>query len=158
MAATPRCALRFGCVGGRTTQDGTPYLGLREVHAETGLVFHLLPRGNWAIDVRTRSVVNGPAWLVLTLGTAEEDLRLELPPGGSFAMPEILIQEMPQGQPHLAAPVLHTFLQDRFSSSARPALPVVYNTWFDQFEVLELPRPASAVAGSQATGVRSLCG
>ena len=97
-------ALRFGCVGGRTTQDGTPYVALREIHAETGLAFHLLPRGNWAIDVRTRSVVNSPAFLVVTLGTSEEDLHLELPPGGSFEMPEILIQSLPQGQPHLAAP------------------------------------------------------
>ena len=97
-------AVRLGCVGGRTTQDGTPYVALREMHSETGLTFHLLPRGNWAIDVRTRSIVNSPAFLVVTLGTSEEDLHLELPPGGSFEMPEILIQSLPQGQPHLAAP------------------------------------------------------
>ena len=53
-------ALRFGCVGGRTTQDGTPYVALREVNAETGLAFHLLPRGNWAIDVRTRRSSTAP--------------------------------------------------------------------------------------------------
>jgi hypothetical protein len=106
----PAGALRFGCVGGRTTQDGTPYVALREVNAETGLTFHLLPRGNWSIDARTRSVVNSPAFLVVTLGTSEDDLRLELPPGGSFEMPEILIPSLPQGQPHLAAPARHRFL------------------------------------------------
>jgi len=133
-------AVRLSCVGGRTTQDGTPYVALREAHSETGLAFHLLPRGNWSIDVRTRSVVNSPALLVVTLGTSKEDLRLELPPGGSFEMPEILIQSLPQGQPHLAAPALHAFLQNRLAGSARPELPLVYNTWFDQFEVLEVPR------------------
>ncbi len=90
-------AVHFGCVGGRTTQDGTPYVGLREAGAETGLALHVVPRGNWAIDVRTRSIVNSPAFTVLTLGAAEEDMRLELPPGGSFEMPEILIQALPQG-------------------------------------------------------------
>ncbi len=156
-------AFRFGCVGGRTSQDGTPYMCLREVDAPAGLAFHILPRGNWAIDVRTRSIVNSPAFAVLTLGTGDEDMHLELPPGASFEMPEILIQALPQGEPHLAAPALHRYLLLQRGSgvgvpaaagssqakactptactpTARPELPVIYNTWFDQFEVLELPR------------------
>ncbi|NUQ65152.1 MAG: alpha-galactosidase [Pirellulales bacterium] len=163
-------ALRLGCVGGRTTQDATPYVALREVNAETGLAFHLLPRGNWSIDVRTRSVVNSPAFLVVTLGTSEDDLRLELPPGGSFEMPEILIQSLPQSQPHLAAPTLHRFQllrrgagvgvqalacssqAEACTPSARAELPVVYNTWFDQFEVLEVPRLRRQLQAAQRLG------
>jgi len=176
-------AVRLGCVGGRTTQDGTPYVALREAHSETGLAFHLFPRGNWSIEVRTRSIINSPAYTVLALGMAEEDMRLELPPGGSFEMPEILIQSLPHGQPHLAAPALHRFRnsarrsQSRetsgIASSARtltssatefisqagaqipadrPELPVVYNTWFDQFEVLELPRLRAQLAAAKRAG------
>ncbi|MDD2764396.1 MAG: alpha-galactosidase [Opitutaceae bacterium] len=145
-------AFRFGCAGGRTTQDGTPYVALREVGAETGLAFHLLPRGNWAIEVRRRSVVNSAACTVLALGIASQDLHLALSPGESFAMPEILIQALPQGQPHLAAPALHAFFQDRFAASARPELSVVYNTWFDQFEVLELPRLRQQLQAAKRLG------
>ena len=100
-------------------------------------------------------------------------MHLELPPGGSFEMPEILIQSLPQGQPHLAAPALHRFCTSLVAEVVRlrscpfapksptsateiisqaearaPAdrseLPVVYNTWFDQFEVLEVPRLAGS--------------
>ena len=151
-------ALRFGCVGGRTTQDGTPYVCLREIDAPAGLAFHVLPRGNWAIDVRTRSIVNSPAFTVLALGTADDDMHLELAGGASFEMPEVLIQALPRGEPHRAAPALHHYVLSRRplgvevrtsacstqaeagTPTARPGLPVVYNTWFDEFEVLELPR------------------
>jgi alpha-galactosidase len=143
---------RFGCVGGRTTQDGTPYVCLREVGSDSGLAMHVLPRGNWAIDVRTRSVVNSPAFAVVRLGMAEDDMHFELPADGSFAMPEILIQPLPQGQPHLAAPALHRYVQKRLFASARPELPVVYNTWFEQFEVLELPRLRDQLRAARRVG------
>jgi len=166
---------RFGCVGGRTSQDGTPYVCLREVDAATGVAFHILPRGNWTIDVRTRSIVNSPALAVLRLGSADEDMHLELAPGGSFEMPEILIQALPGGEPHLAAPALHRYLLLQRGSgvgvpasacssqaeactptasapTARPELPVVYNTWFDQFEVLELPRLREQLQAAKRVG------
>jgi len=49
-------ALRFGCAGGRTTQDGTPYVAVREAGADAGWALHILPCGNWSIDVRTRGL------------------------------------------------------------------------------------------------------
>ena len=123
-----------------------------------GSAFHCCRCGNWAIDVRTRSVVNSPAWVVLTLGTAEEDLRLELPPGGSFEMPEILIQALPQGQPHLAAPALHQIRAGslRLHRAARTAGGLQHLV--RPVRGAEAAAAAPAAAGGQAAGLRGLRG
>ena len=67
-------SLRFGCVQGRTTQGGTPYLCLREVDADRGLAFHVLPCGNWSIEVTARAVMDGHPFAVVNLGLADDDL------------------------------------------------------------------------------------
>jgi alpha-galactosidase len=133
-------SLQFGCVQGRTTQGGTPYLCLREVGAGRGLAFHLLPCGNWSIAATARAVMDGYPFAVVDLGLADDELRLELPPGASVEGPEILIQSLPGGAPAAAAPRLHRWLLERRFAEQRPEIPLIYNTWFDQFEVLEVPR------------------
>ena len=133
-------SLRFGCVQGRTTQGGSPYLCLREVGADRGLAFHVLPCGNWSIEVAARAVMDNHPFAIVTLGLASDDLHLKLLPGASVQCPEILIQSLPDGQPQKAAPRLHQWLHERLFALQRPELPVVYNTWFDQYEVLDVPR------------------
>ena len=145
-------SLKFGCLPGRTTEGGTPYCCLRRINAAEGLAFHVLPRGNWSIEVRARAVQDGLPYAVVSLGMADDDLRVELSPGESLELPEILVQPLPAGQPHLAAPALHQYVQERFFSSSRAEMPVVYNTWFDQFEVLEPPRLREQLSAAKAVG------
>ncbi len=133
-------SLRFGCVQGRTTQGGTPYLCLREIDSGRGLAFHVLPCGNWSIEATARAVMDGHPFAVVNLGLAADDLRLELAPGASLECPEVLIQSLPGGEPSAAAPRLHRWLRKRVFAAQRSEMPVVYNTWFDQFEVLDAPR------------------
>ena len=133
-------SFEFGCLPGRTTEGGTPYCCLRRVEAAEGLAFHILPQGNWSIDVNARAVQDGLPYALVSMGMADDNFRIELESGSSFELPETLVQYLPAGDPHRAAPALHEYLQRRFLSSARAEMPVVYNTWFDQFEVLELPR------------------
>ncbi len=132
-------SVRLGCVQGRTTQGGTPYMCLREVDAGRGLAFHVLPEGNWSIEASARPIMDVHPFAVVQLGLAVDDLRLELLPGQAVECPEILVQSLPTGDPAEAAPYLH-----RWWHGAKPtrfeAMPVVFNTWFDQFEVLDVPR------------------
>ena len=88
-------AFVLSCEPGRTTQGGTPYACLREIGANIGLGFHILPVGNWTIRITAHAVANAPPFAVVELGLADEDLRLQLAPGESFELPEILIQELP---------------------------------------------------------------
>ena len=143
---------RFGCVQGRTTQGGTPYLCLREIDADRGLAFHVLPCGNWSIEATARAVMDSHPFAVVNLGLADDGLRLKLAPGASLECPEILIQSLPGGEPALAAPRLHQWLRKRLSASQRSEMPVVYNTWFDQFEVLDVPRLRQQLRAAKEVG------
>ncbi len=144
--------LRFGCVRGRTTQGGTPYLGFREVGSDRGVAFHVLPCGNWAIDVAARAVMDGCPMAVVSLGLAADDLRLRVEPGEATECPEILIQALPGGEPRRAAPRLHQWFRQRAGASERAELPVVFNTWFDQFEVLDVPRLRRQLQAAKEVG------
>lgn len=145
--------LLLGCAGGRTTQGGTPYLCLREEGGDRGIAFHIVPTGNWTIRVRGESAGTRPLlFAVIELGLATESLRLELPAGGSLALPEILIQAVPGGIPELAAPALHRYALAHVFADAKPHAPVVYNTWFDTFEYLDVARLRRQLAAAKEIG------
>jgi len=145
-------------VPGRTTEESTPYLGLRlgghllPDGTADGLVFHVLPCGNWTIRVSAVNEGGELPYAVVELGLADETLHRTLQPGETLELPEILIQTLPQGQPHLAAPVLHWYLLKNHFADAKPQAPVVYNTWFDQFEILDVPRLRKQLAAAKAVG------
>jgi alpha-galactosidase len=142
-------------VHGRTTQGGTPYLCLREIGADRGIAFHVLPTGNWSIEVAAQPNASGldvNPFAVVNLGMADDDLRLELPPGETIECPEILIQSLPGGEPAEAAPRLHQWLREHLFASQRLDMPVVFNTWFDVFEVLEVPRLRRQLQAAKEVG------
>jgi alpha-galactosidase len=144
--------LLLGSEWGRSTQGGTPYVGLRELGADHGVALHILPGGNWSIHLRSHAVQNGLPYLVVELGLADEDLRRVLQPGETLTLPEILIQELPDGLPHLAAERLHRYALGALFGDAKPQAPVVYNTWFYEFEVLDVPRLRRQLAAAAALG------
>jgi len=96
--------------------------------------------------------MNGLPFVVVELGLADEDLRCVLQPGASLALPEILIHELPNGQPHLACPTAAPLRQDALFHDAKPQAPVVYNTWFYEFEVLDVPRLRRQLAAAAELG------
>lgn len=144
--------LRQSHLSGRTTEGGTPYLALRLAGATQGIAFHVLPRGNWTIRVSPVADGGGRPFAVVELGLADENLHRTLRPRETFELPEILCQPLPGGEAHMGAPVLHRYLLKHHYSSAKPHAPVVYNTWFDQFEVLDVPRLRAQLAAAKELG------
>jgi len=137
---------------GRTTEEATPYLALRSVGSRQGLAFHVLPCGNWTIRVCPVAEAGAPPFVVVELGLADENLRRVLQSGETFELPEVLIQSLPQGEPHLGAPVLHRYLLAYHFVRAKTVAPVVYNTWFDQFEILDVPQLRKQLAAAKKAG------
>lgn len=146
-------SIHLTCRGGRTTQGSTPYMVLREQHSGQAIAFHVLPRGNWAIKAQT-CVAGGDTrpFAVVELGLADEALALSLQPGTSLDLPDLLIQHLPQGQPAMGAPHLHRYVQTSEATTPTRALPVVYNTWFDAFDALDVERLHRQLAAAQAVG------
>lgn len=127
--------------GGRTTQGGTPYICLRNKETGHAVAVHILPRGNWIIKASSYTADNySLPFMVLEVGLSDENLNLELLPGQTFELPEILIHELPEAKPEKASPLLHTYLLHNHFIHAKRTAPIVYNTWFDTFENLEIER------------------
>ncbi len=144
--------LKLGCQPGRTSQGGTPYACLREMRTGAALAFHVLPCGNWCVRFTLPSVGGGLHHVIVELGLADDTLRLALAPGDEVALPEILFQPLPHGEPHLGAPALHRYLLANVFCKERRTAPVVYNTWFDQFEILDVPRLRQQLAAARTAG------
>jgi alpha-galactosidase len=137
---------------GRTTEGSTPYLALRLVGAERGLAFHVLPCGNWTIRVATVTQGGDLPYAVVELGLSDENLHYELQPGQELTLPELLFQPLPDGLPHLGAPDLHRYLYRNLFHQSKPHAPVVYNTWFDQFDILDVLRLRSQLKAAAEIG------
>ena len=149
----PHGSLVLGCEGGRSTQGGTPFLGLREVGQRNGVGFHLLPQGNWRMRARAQTAAGDSLpYMVVELGLADENLRLELPAGATLEMPTILLHSLPAGEAHLAVPRFHEYALGKVITRGKEEAPVVYNTWFDAFDDLDLPRLRRQLAAARELG------
>jgi len=136
---------------GRNTEGSTPYCCLREKEGTSGVVFHVIPKGNWMIRVSARSHSNKLPYAVVELGLSDEDLRFELSPGEELQLPEILLQPLPEGDPRLAAPRLHDYLNARLPLP-RMRYPVIYNTWLDRLSALNLDNLRKQLATAATVG------
>ena len=145
--------LGLGSRSGRTTQIANPYLFLREFGGDHGIAFHVLPGGNWAIYIDQTNTDRDELspFNVVELGLSDRILRMKLGPGDRLALPEILIQDVPSGQPEAGSATLHYYLlTKRLRNQKMP--PVVYNTWFDHFDSLKVDRLRAQLAGAQKIG------
>ena len=127
-----------GCVPGKTSEGGTPYLVARREHQTPALAVHLLPMGDWTIQAAAHSTGNDLPFLTIDCGPDSARLRRRLAPGSWMAVAHALYQVLPDGAPESGAPRLHAYLNAHQFSAARPAAPVVYNTWFDNFHILDV--------------------
>ena len=140
------------CEWGRTTQGNTPYACLRDINNGQGLVLHVIPKGNWIIRFNTHSFIDSQYFIVMEAGLSDEDLHLSLHPGEVFQLPELLLQALQQGKPELAASSLHCYLQNRFFHNIKEEPPLVYNTWFDQFDYINLSHLEQQLEAAQEVG------
>ncbi len=140
--------LRLGCEGGRTTQGGSPFMVLKESTSGKAAVFQLIPEGNWSMSV---AAMSGPGdsrpYAVVEAGMADSRLRMSLAAGETLKLPELLVYEAgnagwPGSAPSLDfnAWKLHTYYLKNLYRMKFEEPPIVYNTWFDVFEFLDVPR------------------
>jgi len=139
--------------GGRTTQGGTPYMCLKSKCTGKAVAFNVIPCGNWVIKVisHTADGYSRP-FLIVEIGLSDENLNLYLAQGESIELPEVLIQPIPNGKIENSAPYLHRYLLKKHFDSAKPIAPVIYNTWFDAFDFLEVGRLRKQLQAARQIG------
>ena len=146
--------------GGRTTQGNTPFLALRQIGAGRGIAFHILPVGDWEICVRSSSGGVGPqgdGTFSLSLGHATERVSIKVEAGERLDMPQVLIQSLPDGMLHYAAPRLHYFLNTHMLKQEKREFPVVYNTWMDCYDDLNQERLFERLKIAKELGCEVFC-
>ena len=138
---------------GRTTQIANPYLFLHETNVDHGIAFHILPRGNWTIHVDRTSTTRDERFPfnVVKLGLSDNSLYMQLPAGGALNLPEILIQDVPSRHPETGSASLHLYLFEKYIPNQKIA-PVVYNTWFDRFEDLNIDHLHAQLVAAKEIG------
>ncbi|MGE5557218.1 MAG: alpha-galactosidase [Bacillota bacterium] len=144
--------VELGCVGGRTSQGVTPYACIREKQYNRGLAVHIIPCGNWKMRFTSYPATQGQAALAIESGMADDHLQMSLKPGQTWQSPEIFFQPLVEGRPETAAPSLHQWSNRYWFGQAKKEAPVVYNTWLDQFDNLELPRLRSQLSAARELG------
>lgn len=150
--------LTFRSQAGRTCQGATPYVFVTKHGEERGIAFHILPTGNWVIHIDQSSNPGSELtpYVVVEMGLADDLLRLELSPGDSVDLPEILIQGVQCSSPEDGAAGLQRYAIDKILSRG-PSVgqfypPVVYNTWFDAFEFLDVKRLEEQLEAAKKVG------
>jgi len=118
---------------GRSTVGATPFCMLRDKETCNGVAFHVIPHGNWMIKIHADLISNEAVTPVVEAGLADTDLFLELQPGESLALPELLLQHAADGTPEGLAAPLQRYLTEAFLPRDFTTPPVVYNTWLYHF-------------------------
>ena len=139
--------------GGRTSQGTTPFICLRGADDRGGVAFHLVPQGNWVIQVNACALGNDSLpGLVLEMGLSDDNLRYALLPGETLELPEIWLYHLDGSEPHQGIDRFHQHLLGDLDQTRKPFAPVVYNTWFDDFDFLDLGRLRQQLKAAQETG------
>ncbi len=144
----------LACEGGRTTQGSTPFLALRNAQKK-GVVFHLIPTGNWKMSFKTVSLgvsQAGEYGFVLEAGQSNDHFALKLQPGESFTFPEILVQSLAEGRLSLTAANLQRYFLKTDHGRFRIEHPVVYNPWFEHYALLDVERLKEHVKAAKELG------
>lgn len=136
---------------GRPTEGATPFIAIRRSGEGEGLAAHLLPRGNYTIRASAVPAMGDLPFGLLEMGLSDRDLALSVAPGSSVTVARLLFHYLPSGEPHEVAPELHRYLLATTLPAPTPP-PVVYNTWFDQFDRLEVPRLREQLAAAKEIG------
>lgn len=141
------CKVNFGgvslaCEGGRTSQGATPFLALKS-NDDNGAVFHIVPNGNWKIDLKTVSLgvsQAGEYGHLLEIGQNNNHFSLTMQPEEVFEFPEVIIQKLVHGSLAKTAVNLQKYFLIIDKGRNRIEHPVVYNPWFESYALLEVER------------------
>ena len=118
----------------RSSIGSTPFCLLHDVENRAAAAFHILPHGNWTIQVHSDILSNEFPAPIVEAGLADTDLFLNLQPGQSIELPEVLIQEVPQGDLLRSGAALQKYMiRKRLPEAKLHQPPVIYNTWLYRF-------------------------
>jgi len=132
----PPGGMSLACEQGRTNENASPYLALSHGEGQPAIAFNLIPHGNWSMHLRTATVLSSLPYLCVEMGLSDENLALDLSPGGTLELPAILMQSLPDGRVESGTAPLHRYQQKKLLARNRAEPPIIYNTWMEFFDLI----------------------
>ena len=136
---------------GRACEGATPFAAIRDRYASHALAILPFADGDWQLRFSCQSTVGRLPALTAEAGLAEERLELELSPGERWYAPEVLVQILPGREAYSGSHLLNRHLNRRFPMRDGHA-PVVYNTWLDRMDALDVSRLERQFAAARECG------
>ncbi len=116
--------------GTYTTSDATPMVAVWNRQTNRGVVFHIMPRHGWRIDVSKRNAVSGKVHTVIEISVCDDALCLCLNKGEKLEFSPVIYYEFTD-RTTLDCHKLHAYMNEKYP---RKALPVCYNSWLAAFD------------------------
>ena len=117
----------------RSSVGNTPFCILQDQESRHSAAFHVLPRGNWVINIDQDIIQNESPRPVLEMGLADRDLFMGISPGEKIELPEILLHRVPQDFPGFAGVPVQKYITKRRLPEELHTPQVVYNSWLYRF-------------------------
>lgn len=128
----------LSCEQARTTQGSTPMLGLQDQEGN-GVVFHLIPRGNWDISLKSETREgHTEGQYLLEYGDSNDHFFYELKNGETYEVPELIMLSLFRSGLLQSAENLQRYFMDTDKTGTTRCLPLVYNTWIERHDRLDL--------------------
>ncbi len=136
--------------GGRSTESGTPFACLRQKQTGLAAAIHVRPVGDWIIRVR-RVAEARATHFVLEAGLSDQDLHITLAPGETVELPELLFVGF-EGEIERCGEPFQRYLLRRYGRGTLSEM--VYNTWFFEFDTLDVERLRQQTLRAKELGCR----
>lgn len=143
----------LSCDEGRLTGGATPFVALKDRKNE-GLVFHLVPNGNWEIELKTQNFGIGNAgenYIELELGQRQKQFAMTLQCGERFYLPQLLVLNICSGLANATVNLHRYFLSEGYG--LKKDAPIGYNTWFDINDAMVAQRLEEHLAVAKELGL-----
>ncbi len=134
--------------GLRMTEGGTPFAAIWNNSCKTGTAFNLLPISEWTINISKRQKSMDKNVVVAEMGINDSALRLVVAPKEKLEMPEVIFYVF-HDKTSMESYKLHQFVN---TYMPRKEIPVVYNTWFLNFENIDFDEVYSQIEAAKDLG------
>ena len=136
----------------RSTVGNTPFCILEDMENSSSAAFHVVPRGNWNIHIRSKVIKNESPMPVIEAGLADADLFAKIPPKESMELPEILITAVPDCNPGLSGALIQQYMITKRLPETLHTPPVLYNTWLYRFTGFNIEQLREQLKAAQKIG------
>jgi len=143
-------SFRVTNTGLKTCDGAMPFAAIRDLNNGYGFAINVLPMGTWEINFKR--VFDGELGnTIIDAGQCDEYLDFNILPGETIAMPEILFYSFDDGDCGLGSDKLHKYLLKNVTKFKKP--PVIYNTWFNNFDYVNLDNYYNQVEVASQLGI-----